>query len=70
MPLYAFTCTKCNEAFESLVTSTSQAECPACGSSDLERQLSSTGVEGKSKAIKAGWRAQAAREGHTSNFKK
>jgi putative FmdB family regulatory protein len=43
MPLYEFTCTKCEKDFELLVRSanwSSEAACPNCGSKKLTKKLS------------------------------
>ncbi len=69
MPLYSYTCRKCDTAFETLVTGQWTPVCPKCGGEDLERRLSATAEEGKSGKVKASWRARAAREGHLSSFK-
>lgn len=42
--------------------------CPYCGGGRLEQMVSRIAPEGKLKAAAKVWRAQAAREGHTSNF--
>jgi putative FmdB family regulatory protein len=39
MPLFDFTCTACQHAFEALVRGSSVPACPACGSTALERQV-------------------------------
>jgi len=44
MPLFEFICRTCGRAFEALVTGTRAAECPACRSTDLEKQVSSFGA--------------------------
>ena len=41
MPIYEYVCSKCENAFEELVTSSRQkVKCPSCGSTNLERQFS------------------------------
>ncbi len=40
MPIYGYQCKKCGEGFQTLVRSDETPECPACGSTELERQLS------------------------------
>lgn len=43
MPLYEFTCTKCGETFEELVSAGLDAlgvTCPECGSADVEKKVS------------------------------
>jgi putative FmdB family regulatory protein len=40
MPIHAYECRACGTAFSTLVRGGETAECPACSSPDLERQLS------------------------------
>ena len=40
MPIYAYRCRACGQEFETLVRSNDVPECPACGTADLDRQLS------------------------------
>ena len=40
MPLYAYACEDCDNRFETLVRSGDTPECPTCGSTHLDRQLS------------------------------
>ena len=41
MPIFEFSCASCGERLEVLVSgSSAQPECPACGSSDLKKELS------------------------------
>jgi putative FmdB family regulatory protein len=40
MPLYEFTCQKCDHTFETLVFNGEAVECPECQSSRLERLFS------------------------------
>jgi putative FmdB family regulatory protein len=68
MPLVNFRCTACEEVFETLVRSSEEPDCPKCGSLKLERQISVLAPEMKSGAVIKAGRAQAAREGHLSNF--
>ncbi|MBV5268763.1 MAG: zinc ribbon domain-containing protein [Afipia sp.] len=68
MPLYSFHCTKCDKDVELLISSSDTPICPACGSKKLERMVSRTAPPGKSKGIIKSARAQAAREGHLSNY--
>jgi hypothetical protein len=42
--------------------------CPVCASANLAKQVSAPAAQGKSAAIIAQGRAQAAREGHFSNY--
>lgn len=70
MPLYSYRCTACDDCFETLVRSTDTPACPACGSDRLERLVSLTAAESKLKGVVQRARAQAAREGHFSNYSK
>ena len=45
MPIYEYMCTECRHRFEYLVLrSSAAAKCPACGSLNLEQQISSYAV--------------------------
>lgn len=68
MPLYDFHCPACDKTVELLLRATDQAVCPQCGGTKLERLVSRTAPPGKAKAMASAGRAQAAREGHLSNF--
>ena len=67
MPLYDFRCPHCNTTIELLVRSDERPDCRSCGA-DLERQISRPQAPGTSAAFIQQSRAQAAREGHFSNF--
>ena len=44
MPIYEYSCTKCNEVFalfQSINASEKEARCPKCGTSDVKKMLSS-----------------------------
>lgn len=44
MPIYEYTCKKCNKIFESLVLSSRDIKgihCPECGSGEVQKMLSS-----------------------------
>lgn len=68
MPLYSYHCTNCGKDVELLVSFSDNPECPTCASQDMERLVSRTAPEGKSRSLAKSARAQAAREGHLSNF--
>lgn len=68
MPLYSYHCSKCDKDFELLVTSSDTAACPTCGGNKLDRLVSRVAPEGKTRSIVKSARAQAAREGHLSNY--
>lgn len=69
MPLYDYRCSDCKQTFELLVRSSTIPTCPACGSLQLEKQVSSIAPQGHTAGIISSARAQAAREGHFSNYK-
>jgi putative FmdB family regulatory protein len=68
MPLYSYHCQECDKDAELLVRSSETPACPACGSQSLERLMSRPAPQGQSAGVKKAARAQAAREGHLSNF--
>lgn len=70
MPIYDYRCTACGRTSELLVRSTTAPTCPHCASSALERQVSLTAPQGTSRALVAGARRAAAREGHFSHYSK
>lgn len=70
MPLHDYRCSACGETFELLVRSSTVPACPHCAATQLERLLSLTAPQGKSRAIIGRARQQAAREGHFSHYSK
>ncbi|GEO82057.1 FmdB family zinc ribbon protein [Pararhodospirillum oryzae] len=72
MPIYTFHCLRCNEEFQSLVSSSAgeAPACPACGASGAERLPAAPAIGGRGKAALSSARAQAAKEGHFSNYSK
>lgn len=70
MPLYDYVCKKCNQSFELLVMSSTIPACPTCGGTKLQKLMSAPTAPGKSAAVIAAGRAHAAKEGHTSNYKR
>ncbi|MEP9353482.1 zinc ribbon domain-containing protein [Xanthobacter sp. KR7-65] len=68
MPLYTYHCPDCDKEFEQLVSASDTPACPACGSARVEQMVSRIAPEAKLKAVAKAWRAQATKEGHTSNF--
>jgi putative FmdB family regulatory protein len=68
MPLYTYHCKKCDTDMELLASFSAKPVCPQCGGGELERLLSRPAAQGKSDGVKKAARAQAAREGHLSNF--
>lgn len=69
MPIYDFRCNACNQTFELLTKASSTPACPECGGA-MEKQVSCPAAPGQSAGIIASARAQAAREGHFSNYKR
>ncbi len=70
MPLYEYTCKKCDQTFELLVRSSTVPTCPGCGSRRLQKLVSAPTAPGKSAETIAAGRARAAREGHLSHYKR
>jgi putative FmdB family regulatory protein len=68
MPLYSFHCKKCDSDMELLVDANSRPTCSHCGSPRLTRLMSRVPPPGKSRGYAKTMRAQAAREGHLSNY--
>jgi len=68
MPIFSFQCSKCGEEFEALLRSGESASCPACASTEVDRQVSSPAIGGRVKAAIGRARQQAAKEGHFSNY--
>jgi putative FmdB family regulatory protein len=68
MPLYSYRCRKCEKDVELLINFEDTPVCPTCGSQNLERLVSRTAPEGKSRGLVKSARAQAAREGHLSHY--
>jgi len=68
MPIFDYRCKACDKTFEMLVLSGETPACPACGSIELEKLVSLPAPQGKSGKIIANARAQAAKEGHFSNY--
>lgn len=69
MPIYDYRCKDCDKTFELLVRSSSTPACPTCCSRQLEKLLSRPAAPGQTAGIISQARAQAAREGHFSNYK-
>lgn len=68
MPLYDYRCQACRHTFELLVRASTVPACPQCGSEQPEKLISLPAPQGKSAGLVAAGRAQAAREGHFSNY--
>ena len=57
MPLYEYTCGKCNAKFDQLVRAADRdagVKCPECGSAKTARSLSLVAVGGESKGAPSG----------------
>lgn len=70
MPLYDYRCTDCDRTFELLLRSSDTPLCPACNGSNLEKLVSCPATPGQTAELLSKARAQAAREGHFSNYKR
>ncbi len=70
MPLYGFHCPQCDKEVELLIGFSETPACPDCGGTTMTRLVSRPAPEGKSRGIIRSARAQAAREGHLSNFRR
>lgn len=68
MPLYSYHCANCDKDAELLIGSSDIPTCPSCGGRKLERLVSLPAPAGKSRGLMKSARAQAAREGHLSNY--
>ena len=68
MPLYSYHCSRCHKDQELLVSASEKPACSGCGSRKLQRLVSRTAPEAKSRGLVKAARAQAAREGHLSNY--
>lgn len=69
MPIFDFHCKHCDATCELLVRASGVPVCPACGSTDIAKLVSAPPPSGKTAAVLSRARAQAAREGHFSNYK-
>lgn len=48
MPIYEYRCKKCNHRFEELIRNETEAQsvkCPECGNKDIEKLMSSAGIQ-------------------------
>lgn len=69
MPIYDYRCTDCGKTSELLVKASTVPNCPACASRNLEKLVSMPAPAGQTKALVSRARAQAASEGHFSNYR-
>ncbi|MCK6393683.1 zinc ribbon domain-containing protein [Zoogloea sp.] len=70
MPIYDFHCLSCDRIFERITRADALPDCPHCGAAQVEKLVSMPAAPGKSAAIIASGRRQAAREGLFSNYSK
>ncbi len=68
MPFYSFRCTTCTEEVELLIGISEKPVCPSCGGRKLTRLPSLPAPPARSPGLIKAARAQAAREGHLSNY--
>ncbi len=69
MPIYDYRCLDCNAIFDKLVMNSTVVACPECKSEKLEKLVSKPAPRSLTSEIVSSARAQAAREGHFSNYK-
>ena len=69
MPIYDYHCLDCNAIFDKLVMSSTMVSCPECKSEKLEKLVSKPAPRSLTPEIVSSARAQAAKEGHFSNYK-
>jgi putative FmdB family regulatory protein len=72
MPLFDFVCRSCKAEFESLVRAGHPAACPNCGSTDLDKQVSSVALKttDRSRAAAAANRRRYADEGRRDTLER
>ena len=68
MPIYDYRCSECGQTSELLVRTSTVPVCPACGSQRLDKQVSAIARQARTPEIVSRARAQAAKEGHFSNY--
>jgi putative FmdB family regulatory protein len=66
--MYEYHCPACDVRFELLVRSSTVPACPQCGSTHVDKCVSSPSPPGRSAAIIRSNRRAAAAQGHFSNF--
>jgi putative FmdB family regulatory protein len=69
MPLYDFHCRDCGQTSELLIKAGDTPVCPQCGGGNMEKQLAPIAPHMKTPGMIQKARAQAAKEGHFSNYK-
>ena len=68
MPIYDYNCKTCGHPFEALVRSDTLPACPQCGSTALDKRVSSIAPAGKIEAIRMAHRRAAAAQGHLDHY--
>ena len=68
MPIFDYRCPACAKTFELLVRASQTPQCPHCGGTALEKQVSVPAAPPQSGELVKQARAQARREGHFSNY--
>lgn len=68
MPIYDYHCPACGNRFEALVRAGSTPACPQCGSTALDKRVSSIAPAGKIEAIRMAHRRVAAAQGHLDHY--
>jgi putative FmdB family regulatory protein len=64
MPLFDFRCRACGAEFEALVRPSAAPSCPACGSGDLERLVSSLSFSVRSGGLSPAARRAVQKQQH------
>jgi putative FmdB family regulatory protein len=70
MPLYDFRCADCDRTFELLIKLSDTPVCPECAGSNMEKLVAQPAPPGQTAGLLSKARAQAAREGHFSHYKR
>jgi putative FmdB family regulatory protein len=68
MPLYDYHCPACQADFELLVRSSTVPTCPHCGSTTLDKRVSTLAPAGKIEAIRLSNRRAADAAGHFNHY--
>jgi putative FmdB family regulatory protein len=68
MPLFDYHCPACQADFELLVRASTVPTCPQCGSTALDKQISTLAPAGKIEAIRLSNRRAADAAGHFNHY--
>jgi len=69
VPIFDFRCRRCEHTFEAILLSRDEeVRCPTCDSPEIVKLVSPIAPPPQSQALVKQARAQAAREGHFSNY--